>query len=46
MQSSVQMLKKIYQKTDETLEIFKFFIEGDWRFENKKIYGLLNNMSP
>ena len=25
---------------------FDFFIKGDWHYENKKIYSLINMMSP
>jgi hypothetical protein len=34
MQKNAEMLKKIYQKTDDSLGIFEFFIKGDWRFVN------------
>lgn len=40
------MLKKIYQKTDDTLEIFNFFIQGDWHYLNNRIYTLIDKMSP
>ena len=46
MQKNAEMLKKIYQKTDDTLGIFNFFIEGDWHFLNKRIYKLFDRMSP
>lgn len=40
------MLEKILQKVEGTASLFEFFMKGDWRFENKKIYKLLGLMSP
>jgi hypothetical protein len=34
----VKQLKTVYQKVDDTLGIFEFFMEGDWHFVNKRIY--------
>jgi hypothetical protein len=30
MVAQVERLKNIYKKTDDTLEIFEFFINGNW----------------
>jgi hypothetical protein len=46
MVAQVERLKNIYKKTDDTLEIFEFFINGNWQFQNKRIYGVLDKMSP
>ena len=40
------MLKKVYGKIDDMLEIYRFFIEGDWQYKNARIYGPLDLMSP
>jgi hypothetical protein len=28
------------------LDIYAFFMEGDWRFQNKRIYEAIEMMSP
>lgn len=40
------MLNKIVEKVEGTSSLFEFFMQGDWRYENKKIYKLLNLMQP
>jgi hypothetical protein len=34
------------KKINGMIEVFDFFIRGDWRYENKNIYELINMMSP
>ena len=46
MKAQVEMLKKIYKKSDDTLGIFTFFINGDWRYQNINIYKVIEKMSP
>jgi hypothetical protein len=37
MVAQVNILKGVTKKVDDTLEIYHFFIDGSWNFENKKI---------
>lgn len=45
MVNQISMLNKIAQKVEGTSALFEFFMQGDWRYENKKIYKLINLMS-
>jgi hypothetical protein len=42
----VRTLKKTKGKVNEILDIFHFFLNGDWNFENENIYKVLSMMSP
>jgi len=39
-------LKKIETKFNSSVSVFEFFIFGDWKIENKKIYKLTDMLSP
>lgn len=40
------MLKQIRAKSNNAVEIMYFFIHGDWRYINNRIYNALEMMSP
>ena len=46
MQQQVQQLEKIQATMQERVDLFRFFIRGDWTFENKRIYQVLAMMTP
>jgi hypothetical protein len=46
MVAQVNMLKGVTKKVDDTLEIYHFFLDGYWNYENKKIVQVLQMVSP
>jgi hypothetical protein len=46
IKNSADKLKKMAKKINGMIEVFDFFMRGDWHFENKKIYELIKMMSP
>jgi hypothetical protein len=46
LKNSADKLKKMSKKINGMIEVFDFFMRGDWHYENKKIYELINMMSP
>ena len=40
------LFNKYSQLLSSMIKQFDFFIKGDWHYENKKIYKLINMMSP
>jgi len=46
LRKDVRTLKKTKGKVNEILDLFLYFINGDWNFENENIYKVLSMMSP
>lgn len=45
LRSAASKLKKMSVKINGMIEVFDFFMRGDWRYENQKIYSLIKLMS-
>jgi hypothetical protein len=45
LSNAANKLKKMSVKINGMIEVFDFFIRGDWHFENQKVYQLINLMS-
>lgn len=45
LKSAASKLKKMSKKINGMITVFDFFMRGDWHYENKKIYKLINMMS-
>ena len=46
MRENVTTLKKINSRLEGMSDTFTFFIKGNWLYENKQIYEVINKMSP
>ena len=44
LKGSVQMFERIKEKTEGLESVMNFFINGDWHFENKKIFDVLEKL--
>lgn len=45
LKQQVKLLNGINQKADNLTDIMNFFINGDWHFENKKIFDVIDKLS-
>ena len=46
MRKQVNDLKKVKGRVDGMKDVFDFFINGNWHYENKQIYHVINKLSP
>tara|TARA_B110000285_G_scaffold185620_1_gene210632 strand:+ start:1039 stop:1263 length:225 start_codon:yes stop_codon:yes gene_type:complete len=46
MRENAQQLEKAVGKIDGMLDIFKFFMDGGWLYENYKINPIIELLSP
>jgi fatty acyl-CoA reductase len=46
LKNAAEKLKKMSKKINSMIEVFDFFIRGDWHYENKKVYEIIKMMSP
>ena len=46
LKGAATKLKRMSTKINGMIEVFDFFMKGDWHYENKNIYKLIDMMSP
>jgi len=46
LKNTVKMFEMVVEKTEGLESVMNFFINGDWHYENKKIFSVLDKLSP